>query len=195
MTLTVSTQFWSHWTVINHFHTLSLNQLELQEVKQMLTRRYKSNVASHLYFPLSKSEWFFTAAKFKTRPPHAWMSFRLWALPPCPGMESTSEKTCKQSTIIICTLNRDMINLILACLEMPENVSLLESNQLALCIYITSGVKRSGSKRVWCNLQSWSGYSEGMLCKTLQPGDYCDLLTIAPSLFLSCISGWPLCIL
>lgn len=162
----------------------------------MLTRRCKSNVASHLYFPLSKSEWFFTAARFKTRPPHAWMSFRLWALPPCPGMESTSEKTCKQSTIIICTLNRDMINLILACLKMPENVSLLESNQhgLALWIYIAT-LQKDRSKRVLSNLLSWSGYSEGTLCLTLQPGDYWDLLTVAPSLFPLHISGWPLCIL
>lgn len=48
-------------------------------------------------------------------------------LPPCPGTENTSEKTCKQSTIITCALNGDMINLIPACLKIPQK-TFLESN-------------------------------------------------------------------
>lgn len=65
-----------------------------------------------LRFELSKVECFFTAARSETSPPRVWQSVRLWAPPTCPGTKNTSEKTCKQSAIIMCTLNGDMINLI-----------------------------------------------------------------------------------
>lgn len=65
-----------------------------------------------LRFELSIVERFFIAARSETSPPRVWQSVRLWAPPTCPGMKNTLEKTCKQSAIIMCTLNGDMINLI-----------------------------------------------------------------------------------
>lgn len=59
----------------------------------------------------SDSFFFFSQrARFRTRPPHAGRSFELYHH--VLAQRSTAEKTCKQSTIIICTLKRDMINAI-----------------------------------------------------------------------------------
>lgn len=126
--------------------------------------------------------FFFTSAWFKTRPPHVWVSVRLWALPPCPGMELTSNKTCKHSTIIICALNEAWL--------MPENVSfficfvdLLYSSHdrmEAEVIYPICRVDR-------VTLQVFTSTAWGLL----RPATSCSIFLVT----LLHISGWPLCIL
>lgn len=84
-------------------------QLTPGEVRCMLTRE---ETATDLNFSLSKSESFLTEVGFETRPPRVSQSVRLQAPPTSPGTKITSSKTCKQSAIIMCTPNGDMINLI-----------------------------------------------------------------------------------
>lgn len=120
-----------------------------------------------LRLELSTVERFFIGAQSETSPPRVWQSVSLWAPPTCPGMKNATEKTCKQSAIIMCTLNGHMINLISGRPANNARKCLVTfffflSPKQSTCSCLGDRHREKIQTRVLSNLQSLSCYSDGI---------------------------------